>query len=762
MASKMIWYTPAMMETFKSGGETWKLLSMDHVNANAHMNDIHYGGYKGLISTGLTENTVINPIGDYYTVPKHGIFMDESVERNDFFITQKADDIVYAGAGYDTVSAESGNDEIDGGSGHDKLYGGAGDDTIYGGTGNDYISGDGFYAIDPDGGVLGGGWGDLLLGGPQGQLAEASRYGGYTWDIIKDADFAGYVEAIKTAGRDELLGGEGNDTIEGGLGGDWMNGGAGDDVLIAGGFDGNGGRDVMIGDGGADIFFLTSNIKSDATDDAQNAIIDFLGETGSTVIKAAGSAVVEAGATALGGPVAGFIAGQGFKTLINLAELANQSAARPFEGNSAVTVIDFDPRFDTLVLPQTNAFSLSVRTVFESEIAHRGTEKAIVVTYDDGTGAQTYATIFLSEAFTRDIDLGTGGLNGDVAADILQQQIDTAATLTESGLSGMVDFDGATLSASGVAGATGVTVMGAASAKVLVNIDTDSDAPLIGTQFGDIIGANNGWVTPGTEGDFSSSRASQVETEKSHDIYGFGGDDILQGNATAEMIHGGSGDDLIFTMGARGGQDVAYGGSGNDTIKAGADFGATDYADGLYADGGRGVDAISFEFASQGVALTANGRTISGQDAGRTDTQYTLKFFEALAGSAHADEIDLSGSSSGMEIDGLGGKDTLSGSDRDDTIDGGAGWDEMTGNDGADTFVFSAGSGYDRITDFNAAEGDQIDLSGMNTVTSYFDMMANHIAQNGADVIIRGNNGEGTLRIEDVTIDTLNADDFLF
>ncbi|KQU71853.1 hypothetical protein ASC75_24125 [Aminobacter sp. DSM 101952] len=63
---------------------------------------------------------------------------------------------------------------------------------------------------------------------------------------------------------------------------------------------------------------------------------------------------------------------------------------------------------------------------------------------------------------------------------------------------------------------------------------------------------------------------------------------------------------------------------------------------------------------------------------------------------------------------GNGGNDLLFGGDGNDILHGGDGADTMTGGSGADTFVISAdtlGAINDVITDFNPAEGDQIDLS---------------------------------------------------
>jgi Ca2+-binding RTX toxin-like protein len=66
----------------------------------------------------------------------------------------------------------------------------------------------------------------------------------------------------------------------------------------------------------------------------------------------------------------------------------------------------------------------------------------------------------------------------------------------------------------------------------------------------------------------------------------------------------------------------------------------------------------------------------------------------------------------GRRLVGTAGADTLTGSAGNDTIRPGAGWDALTGGDGADRFVFTARTDrLDRITDFDAAEGDRLDLS---------------------------------------------------
>ena len=62
-------------------------------------------------------------------------------------------------------------------------------------------------------------------------------------------------------------------------------------------------------------------------------------------------------------------------------------------------------------------------------------------------------------------------------------------------------------------------------------------------------------------------------------------------------------------------------------------------------------------------------------------------------------------------LEGGNGNDTLLGDSGNDILLGGAGNDTLTGGTGADSFVWQAGHrGNDVITDFNASEGDRIDL----------------------------------------------------
>ena len=92
--------------------------------------------------------------------------------------------------------------------------------------------------------------------------------------------------------------------------------------------------------------------------------------------------------------------------------------------------------------------------------------------------------------------------------------------------------------------------------------------------------------------------------------------------------------------------------------------------------------------------------------------------FEHLTGSNYNDR--LTGNSLANTLRGSGGNDQLNGASGNDVLVGGSGTDQLTGGSGLDRFVFNAlnelglGSLRDVIKDFKFAEGDLIDLSGLD------------------------------------------------
>ena len=117
------------------------------------------------------------------------------------------------------------------------------------------------------------------------------------------------------------------------------------------------------------------------------------------------------------------------------------------------------------------------------------------------------------------------------------------------------------------------------------------------------------------------------------------------------------------------GRDTLSGLAGNDTLKGGGG------ADVL--DGGPGLDVLSYRGSPRAVTvdLSGTGQTASG--AGSHADGDTIRNFERVYGSEHADS--LTGDSGPNELVGWGGRDTLSGGAGNDTLQGGAGRDSLDG-----------------------------------------------------------------------------------
>lgn len=150
----------------------------------------------------------------------------------------------------------------------------------------------------------------------------------------------------------------------------------------------------------------------------------------------------------------------------------------------------------------------------------------------------------------------------------------------------------------------------------------------------------------------------------------------INGGDYGDTLRGLGGDD--FLMGWRG-NDLLEGGLGNDTLEGGPGD------DRLF--GGEGLDTASYSSAGSGVQVdlskSGSQRTGAGAD--------WLTSVENLIGSGFADR--------------------LRGNSEINVIDGGGGDDLLFGGRGADHFVFDAGDGADRITDFEDGL-DLLDLRG--------------------------------------------------
>nr|MDJ0577774.1 calcium-binding protein [Xenococcaceae cyanobacterium MO_234.B1] len=165
------------------------------------------------------------------------------------------------------------------------------------------------------------------------------------------------------------------------------------------------------------------------------------------------------------------------------------------------------------------------------------------------------------------------------------------------------------------------------------------------------------------------------------------GNDHLKGDDDNDLLSGGNGDDTLL---GGAGDDTLLGGNGNDVTDGGAGNDTADFSD------------IPFEITADlntGIATyVVNGNLV----------QDTLISIENLKGSNLNDS--LTGDSQDNVINGLDGDDTLSGDGGNDTLIGGNGNNTFRGGAGADTFVVGF-DGIDVIEDFNAEEGDIVEIS---------------------------------------------------
>ena len=149
---------------------------------------------------------------------------------------------------------------------------------------------------------------------------------------------------------------------------------------------------------------------------------------------------------------------------------------------------------------------------------------------------------------------------------------------------------------------------------------------------------------------------------------------------------------------------------------------------------------------------------LSGQTVGSTLTAVQGQFFhEDIYGGLNADT--LFGAGGNDSLYGRAGADSIDGGTGADTIDGGSGNDTLSGGDGADLFLGSGfgNSSLDTITDFDATEGDIIDLS------SYFSTLDDVVnatveLEDGSILIsLPAATGGGSVQVFDTRIDDLSA-----
>ncbi|UTP40803.1 choice-of-anchor L domain-containing protein [Phenylobacterium sp. LH3H17] len=629
-----------------------------------------------------------------------------------------------------TIAAENfagltGADSLDGAGGNDVIAGDAGDDTIIGGGGDDYLDGGegqneavfsgaaGAYHLSllADGGYE---VRDLRDGAPDGtdtvHHVETLKFADGTFapgglvsggtaifgtarDDAISLTQAPVLQPLATNEADTIWGGAGDDMITAGDGDDQIHDGADNDKVFAGAGDDTihveGGSDELDGGAGVDTVVLSgafadysviaggdgwrvTDLRAGSPDGVtQIANIEMLAFSDKTV--APGTSGTTNIAPVVTGPVTASAAEDGASvTLSALAQATDADVGTTLSVTGLPAQLPAGVSFDA----QTAAFVLDpANAAFQALAAGLQTTLTIDYGVTDGlavTPAQAVFTVTgVDDAPTLAAPLAdttatagsalsyqvAAGTFADVDGDVLALK----ATLADgSALPAWLAFNPAT-------GAFAGTPSTARTLDIRVSANDPG-----GLSVSDVF-------------------TLTVAPEPLANL-------ILTGTSGGDSLAGGAGDDQLSGLA---GADTLAGLAGDDVLDGGAG------ADRL--DGGAGSDTASYASATAAVKV---GLALSkAQDTGGAGKD-TLVNLENLQGSSYGDT--LTGNAAANGLSGGGGGDVLT---------GGGGGDGLWGGAGGDRFVFqgltdSAVSARDTVYDFSHADGDRIDLSGIDAIVN--------------------------------------------
>jgi Ca2+-binding RTX toxin-like protein len=622
-------------------------------------------------------------------------------------------DYLYGSSVANVLSGFGGNDFLQGGAGADTLNGGSGIDTAdYNGNAGVYVdlttgygyygeaAGDRLYDIENVQGTTG--YSDTLYGSAVANVL--SGYGGNDYLYGRD-------------GNDTLNGMDGNDFLQGGNGADALYGGAGVDTVD---YNGTAGVTVYLSTG----YGYGGEAAGDRLYDIEN--VQGTGGYGDYLYGSAAANVLSgyggddflqggAGADTLNG-------GSGIDTADyngNAGVYVDLTTGYGYYGEAAG-----DRLYDIENVQGTTGYS---DTLYGSAVAN----------VLSGYGGNDYL-------YGRD---GNDTLNGMDGNDFLQGG-NGADTLNGGTGIDTADYNGA--AGVYVDLTSGQGFYGEAAGDVLTSVENVQGT----TGYGDsLYGSADANVLSGYGGD-----DTLVGRDGNDTLNGMDGNDFLQGGNGADSLNGGAGIDTIDYNGAAGvtvnlttglgsggeaqgdvisGVENVQGTSGyNDVLIGSADanvlsgYGGADTIDGqagndtLYGmdgndilrgglgadtiNGGAGIDTAMYSESASGVAINLG----AGTGAGGSAAGDVLVGIENVYGSAYNDAL-LGGSDANTLVGGAG-NDVLAGLAGQDTLAGGAGADRFTYGSIGQSLVASA----DRITDFSHAQGDRIDLVGIDANTT--------------------------------------------
>ncbi|WP_159997260.1 S8 family serine peptidase [Roseomonas sp. 18066] len=635
----------------------------------------------------------------------------------DMILGNEAGNQLRGNRGWDTLDGRGGDDILQGGAGRDRLLGGEGHDQLDGGAEADWMeggAGDDRYIVDDAGDRIveraGQGydrveaWVDYTL--PQGveQLSLLGQARAGTGNGLGNL-------LLGNALANRLSGLAGDDRLEGGEGDDQLSGGAGQDVLIGGG-----GADRMAGGTGDDLYEVGQagdrvvELRYGGIDRVQSWIsytlpvnVEHLDLQGSAALEGRGNAA----ANAISGNDAanrlwGFagddsLQGGGGDDALRGGDgddlLEGGAGADFMAGGAGDDLYRVDQRGDRVV-ELAGQGSDTVRASIDYTLTREVERLELVGSALKGSGNAAANTIIGNE-------LGNvlRGLDGD---DRLEGGAGDDQLWGGAGRDLLAGGSGADRMLGGVGDDTYVV--------------DDAGDRVVELRYGGFDRVQS-WISYSL-----GANVEHLELQGGAALEGRGNAaaNDISGNAAANRLWGFSGNDRL-SGGA--GDDQLWGGEGRDLLDGGS--GADRMA------GGLGDDIYIVEDAGDRVVELAG----QGTDTVRAWVSHAL--------TPAVERLELQGRA---DIDGRGNAlaNVIIGNAGANRIDGGAGNDVLTGGDGADTFVFSAGSGADRITDFDAAEGDRLLLRGF--LATSWEALQPHLRAEGGDTLLTL--GAATLRLD--------------
>ncbi|MBN9134792.1 MAG: type I secretion C-terminal target domain-containing protein, partial [Phyllobacterium sp.] len=216
-------------------------------------------------------------------------------------------------------------------------------------------------------------------------------------------------------------------------------------------------------------------------------------------------------------------------------------------------------------------------------------------------------------------------------------------------------------------------------------------------------------------------------TDENDNLWGLGGNDILDGGAGNDFLYGGAGNDILTSSS---GFDQLEGGDGDDRLVFNGVGGA--------ARGGAGIDTLAVDLSHSAEPVTFNGSSghlFFGDATVPANHLYfiDLERLELTTGAGNDkiiatnfSHIDVNAGAGDDRVEGGDGNDRIFGGDGNDTLFGGGGNDEIHGDAGND--YIDGGNGDDRIW---GGDGKDVLFGGRGN--DYLDGGAGNDTLNGGD-----------------------------